>query len=104
VLVFVPFLWLALVHRHARDWVVLAVYLAAEATLVHIISAGLHPSGAYGDGSVIAACLLVIAPVHAWVAFSPAAGMMSWRDARAARAVGKCPAPVMDPVAPQELH
>jgi hypothetical protein len=73
-LVFAPFLWLALVRRRARDWVVLAIYLAAEAAMVYIISLGYQP-GAYGDGSAIAASLLVVAPVHAWVALSPAAGV-----------------------------
>jgi len=106
VLVFVPFLWLALVRRRARDWVVLAVYLAAEAAVLYlavITSASYQPS-AYGDGSAIAAALLVIAPVHAWMVFSPAAGVTSWRDARAARDAGIRPEPVTDAVAAQDLQ
>lgn len=81
-LAFVPFLWLALVRRRTREWVVLAVYLAAE------IASFVFADGAPGHVTVgleITAGLMVIAPVHAVLAFNRAAGPSSWREARAAR-------------------
>jgi hypothetical protein len=89
-LAFVPFLWLALIRRRTRDWVVLAAYLAAVGALaafaVTYALAGHYDQGgtAWTDGVVILSGLMVIAPAHTLVAFSPAAGLTSWRDAYAA--------------------
>jgi hypothetical protein len=71
-LAFVPFLWLALVRRRTREWAVFAVYLAAETTML-VISFVV----AAGAGYELVAGLLLIAPVHAVLAFSPAAGASS---------------------------
>jgi hypothetical protein len=82
-LAFVPFLWLALVRRRAGDWTVLAAYLAVVATLT---VAGFLPPGTAGTFFLyLEAGLAVIAPLHVALAFSPAAGVPSWREARAAR-------------------
>jgi len=52
-LVFVPFLWLPLARRRARDWAVLAVYLATEAVVLYlaIISQASYQPSAYSEGS-----------------------------------------------------
>ena len=81
-LAFLPFLWVALMRRRTREWAVVAVYLAAEIALLFL------PAGAPGHvtaGLEITAGLLAIAPVHAVLAFNPAAGPSSRREARAAR-------------------
>ena len=82
-LAFVPFLWLAVICRRAWAWTVLGAYLAVAATQTVL---GFHPQGTTGNVFLyLTAGLLVIAPVHVVLAFSPAAGVPSWREARAAR-------------------
>jgi hypothetical protein len=93
---FVPFLWLALIRRRVTDWVVFAAYLAAAAAELYFNLAGLSDSAVQSTGFVIETGLVVIAPVHAVVAFSPAAGVSSWRDARAARVADQGQPPVID--------
>jgi DivIVA domain-containing protein len=78
-LAFLPFLWLALIRRRTREWAVFAVYLAAETTML-VISFVVAADAGYE----LVAGLLLIAPVHAVLAFSPAAGVSSWRETRAA--------------------
>jgi tetratricopeptide (TPR) repeat protein len=78
-LAFVPFLWLALICRRVTEWAVFAAYLAAVTT-------GLALMGAYhaiplGVDEIFTG-LTVIATVHSVLAFSPAAGVPSWRHAR----------------------
>jgi hypothetical protein len=98
-LAFMPFLWLALIRRRPRDWVVFAAYLAAGSALaafaVTYALAGHYDQGgtAWTDGVVTLAALMVIAPAHALVAFSPAAGPASWRDAHTAKVADKLQEP-----------
>jgi hypothetical protein len=93
-LAFAPFLWLALVRRRARDWAVFAFYLAA---VVAEVLAG--NQGAALISLEILAGLLVIASLHAVLAFSRAAGPTTFREARAARAAGELRELVTDVVA-----
>jgi DivIVA domain-containing protein len=103
-LAFVPFLWLALVRRRARDWVVSAAYLAAVATAIVFFGPVYQVSAAQLHlGAVVFAGLLVIAPVHAVLAFSPVAGPTTFREATAARAAGEHQDPVTGAVAPRGL-
>ena len=96
-LAFVPFLWLALVRRRARDWVVFAAYLAAVATAIVFFGPVYQVSAAQLHfGAVVFAGLLVIAPVHAVLAFSPVAGPTTFREAKAARAAGEHQEPITD--------
>jgi DivIVA domain-containing protein len=92
-LAFVPFLWLALIRRRTREWAVFAVYLAAETTML-VISFVVAAAAGYE----LVAGLLLIAPVHAVLAFSPAAGASSWRETRAANAASLSPAAGRQPV------
>ncbi len=103
-LAFVPFLWLALIRRQARDWAVFAAYTAAVATATVISILGTQGAPAALGFLEIAAGLMVIAPVHAVVAFSPAAGASSWREARAATAYSKRQQLAMDGVGPEDLQ
>jgi hypothetical protein len=80
-LAFVPFLWLALVRRRVLDWVVFAVYLAATVTLIVALSSVPANTSITGLPAVIGPLLLVVAPVHAVLAFSPAAKVPTWREA-----------------------
>jgi hypothetical protein len=93
VLAFAPFLWLALVRRRARGWAVFACYLAADATAIFL---GNSQGAALEISSEIAAGLMVIGSLHAVLAFSPAAGPATFREAKAARAAGEPTGPVMD--------
>ncbi len=77
----VPFLWLALVRRRVRDWVVFAIYLAATITVIAALSSIPSNTSITGLPAVILPLLLVIAPVHAMLAFSPAAKVPTWREA-----------------------
>ena len=77
----VPFLWLALVRRRIRDWVVFAIYLAATITVIAALSSVPSNTSITGLPAVIFSLLLVIAPVHAMLAFSPAAKVPTWREA-----------------------
>jgi hypothetical protein len=103
-LAFVPFLWLALIRRPGRGWAVFAAYLAAVATATVISILGTQGAPAALGFLEIAAGLMVIAPVHAVVAFSPAAGASSWREARAATDYGKRQQLVTDGVGPEDLQ
>ena len=77
----VPFLWLALVRRRVRDWVVFAIYLAATITVIAALSSVPSNTSITGLPAVMFSLLLVIAPVHAMLAFSPAAKVPTWREA-----------------------
>ena len=77
----VPFLWLALVRRRDWDWVVFAIYLAATITVIAALSSVNSNTSITGLPAVIFSLLLVIAPVHAMLAFSPAAKVPTWREA-----------------------
>lgn len=77
-----------------------AVYLTAEVALLYFIAVSDHTS-VYSAASVIAAGLVVIAPIHTWVAFSPAAGPMTFREANTATAVREHLQSDADAVAPE---
>jgi hypothetical protein len=79
-LAFVPFLWLALGRRRVRDWVVLAVYLAASVMAIIDLSSTPANASTTGLPAVPQLLLLVVAPVHTMLAFSPAARPPTWRD------------------------
>lgn len=72
-LTFVPFAWVAIVRRRARDWAVFAVYLAAVAAYAVTFVDSNGSAAAYKSASVMLAGLLVIGSVHALLALSPAA-------------------------------
>jgi hypothetical protein len=93
----VPFLWLAIARRRVRDWVVFAVYLAATVTVVVALSSVPANASITGLPGVTMPVLLVVAPVHTVLAFSPAARVPAWRDVFPAWA-GKREQPVMDEV------
>jgi hypothetical protein len=95
---FLPFWWLAIIRRRARDWVVFAVYLAAATTGLALAFAGSDGSTAGSISGAVIILVTGIASVHALVAFRPAAGVPSRRDAQAARAASKSPWPIMDAV------
>jgi hypothetical protein len=97
-----PFLWLALVRRRAGDWVVFAIYLAATVTVIAALSAVPADISITGFPAVTFSLLLVVAPVHIVLAFSPAAKVPSWRDAFPAWAIGKRHQPVTDEVPPED--
>jgi hypothetical protein len=79
-LAFAPFLWLALGRRRFLDWVVSAIYLAAEVTVIVALSSVPADVSITGAPAVIASVLLVVAPVHTVLAFGPAANVPTWRD------------------------
>jgi len=91
-----PFLWLALVRRRARDWVVFAIYLAATVTVIAALSTVPSDTSITGLPSAIWSLLLVIAPAHAVLAFSREARVPTWREAYP-RARGKRQQPLNDP-------
>jgi hypothetical protein len=98
VLVFAPFLWLALVRRRARDWAVFAGYLGALGT-------GIVLGGSQGAVEIsldMEMGLIVIGSLHAVLAFSPAAGPATFREAKAGRAATEHQEPVTDAVAAQD--
>jgi len=99
-LTFAPFLWLALVRRRVWDWVVFAVYLAGSVTVTIAFSRIPANVSITGRPSLIWSLLMVIAPVHALLAFSPAAKVPPWPYAWPAWAVavGKHRPPVVDTV------
>ncbi len=74
-LAFVPFLWLAVTRRQARDWSVFAGYLAAVAAEILLVSAGLQGSTVWSISYVMIPLVAGTAAVRALVAFSPAAGL-----------------------------
>jgi len=76
----VPFMWLAFGRRRAQDWVVSAVYLAATATVIVALSSVPADVSITGLPGVTMIVLLVVAPVHTVLAFSPAAKVPTWRD------------------------
>ena len=88
-LAWVPFLWLALFRRRSRDWEVFAAYalaLAVEIAGLLVLAQG-YTFGVVGPwlGWVV----LIVAPVHTLVVFSPRAAVPSWRNAQAGRSAGK---------------
>ena len=97
-LAFAPFLWLALVRRRVWDWVVCAIYLAGSVTVTIAFSRIPSNISITGRPSLIWSLLMVIAPVHALLAFSPAAKVPPWPYAWPARtgAIGKHRPPVVD--------
>ena len=101
-LAFVPFLWLALIRRQVRDWARFAVYLAAVVTATLLGTPGSQDAARLF--LEIAAGLMVIAPLHTVVAFSPAAGVSSWREARAARDSGTRQQLVIEAARPEDLQ
>ncbi len=74
-LAFVPFLWLAIIHRQARDWFVFACYLAAVAAEILLVRAGLQGSTVWSISYVMIPLVAGTAAVRALAAFSPAAGL-----------------------------
>jgi hypothetical protein len=102
-LAFVPFLWLAIIRRRARDWAVFTAYLAAVAAEIILVYVGHQGSAAWSISYAMIPLVAGTATVHALMAFRPAAGVPSWRDAHAARGAGERQKPVMDAVAPQDL-
>lgn len=100
-LAFAPFLWLALIRRRARHWMMFAAYLAAVVVVVYVVVANYYNSAAWNATYVMITCLVVIAAAQAVVAFRPAAGVPSWREARAASDSGRRQQPVMDAVGPE---
>lgn len=101
-LAFAPFLWLALVRRRVRDWAVVAIYLAGSVTVTIAFSRIPGDVSISGRPSVIWALLMVIAPVHAVLAFSPAAQVPAWPYAWPAWTIGKHRRPVTDAVPPED--
>jgi len=92
VLSWVPFLWLALSRRRRLDWAVFTAYLLAPVAaiiLFLVASRGIIIGGVVG--AVIVWLVVLIAPVHALLAFRPGAAVPSWRDALAARETAKQP-------------
>jgi hypothetical protein len=103
-LAFLPFLWLALIRRRARHWLVFAAYLAAVVVVGYVVVANYYNSAAWSALYVMLACLVVIAAAQAVVVFRPAAGVPSWREARSAIDSGNRQQPVMDAVEPEALQ
>lgn len=101
-LAFVPFLWLALVRRRVGDWVVFAIYLAATIRVMFAFSAIPADTSITGFPAVTWSLLMVIAPAHAVLAFSPTAKVPTWREAYPAWTFGKRQQPVMDAVPPKD--
>jgi hypothetical protein len=99
-LAFLPFLWLALIRRRARDWLVFAAYLAAAVAAFYFLDH--YADTVYSNATVMIEGLWVVAPAHIVLAFSPAAGASSWREARAARAAAKSQQPLVSAVPPEE--
>ena len=93
---------LALIRRQVRDWTRFVVYLAAVGTATLLGTPGSQDAARIFLG--IAAGLMVIAPLHTVVAFSPAAGVSSWREARAARDSGTRQQLVMEAAGPEDLQ
>jgi hypothetical protein len=88
-LAFAPFLWLALIRHQARDWAVFAAYFAAVVAELVLLPIG-KPAGAVSTiGAVMLLLVAGTATVHTLVAFRPAAGLPSWRDAHTVRAADK---------------
>ena len=103
-LAFAPFLWLALVRRRVWDWVVCAIYLAGSVTVTIAFSRIPSNISITGRPSLIWSLLMVIAPVHALLAFSPAAQVPPWPYAWPAWtvAIGKHGPPVVDTVGSED--
>jgi hypothetical protein len=75
-LAFVPFLWLAVIHRQARAWPVSACYLVAVAAEIVLASVGYQGSTVWSISYVMIPLVAGTAAVRALVAFGPAAGLM----------------------------
>jgi hypothetical protein len=102
-LAFVPFLWLALVRRRLRDWAAVATYLAATLALLPLVEptrSGVNDTQVnvpyYENLYVVFAGLLLIAPIHTVMAFSPMSGPTTFREARARPASGPRPSRPLD--------
>ena len=83
-----------------------AAYLAAVATFFAVLTIPDFRASDPRDlvATEIFAGLMIIAPVHTVLAFSPTAAVSSWRDARTARGTAKHREPLMDAVAPKDLQ
>ena len=103
-LAFVPFLWLALIRRRVRDWVVFAAYLAAVVAELILVSVGKKGSAASATGGAILVLVAVTATVHALMAYRPTAGVPSWRDVHAVRAADKRRQRAMAVAKEREIH
>jgi DivIVA domain-containing protein len=95
-LAFAPFLWLAVIRRRARDWAVLAVYLAAVAAEIALVSVGYQGSTAWSISYAMIPLVAGTAAIHALVAYRPGAGPTTFREARAATANREHQEPVTD--------
>jgi hypothetical protein len=87
-LAFVPFLWLALIRRRARDWAVFAAYLAAVVAELVLLS-GKSGSLTSAIGAVLILVVWGTATIHALIAFRPGAAVPSWRDVHTLRTADK---------------
>ena len=103
-LAFVPFLWLALIRRRVRDWVLFAAYLAAVVAELILVSVGKKGSAASATGGAILVLVAVTATVHALMAYRPTAGVPSWRDVHAVRAADKRRQRAMAVAKEREIH
>ena len=88
-LAFVPFLWLALIRRRVRDWVVFAAYLAAVVVEVILVSVGKTGSATSAIAGAMLVLAWVTATVHTLVAYRPTAGVPSRRDVYTVKAADK---------------
>lgn len=92
-LAWVPFLWLALIRRRSRGWEVFGAYALAVAVEIGglLVLAKGYTFGVVGPwlGWVV----LIVAPVHTLVAFSPRAAVPSWHDGHAGRLKARARSP-----------
>jgi hypothetical protein len=102
VLAWWPSLVVAVIRRWARDWAVFAAFLAAVAVEIAFGVAGGPGSTAGSIADAMIPLVAGTAALHALVAFRPAAGVPTWREARAARAAAKSQQPVVSAVPPEE--
>jgi hypothetical protein len=93
-LAFAPFLWLAVIRQRARDWAVLAVYLAAVAAEIALVSVGYQGSTAWSISYAMIPLVAGTAAIHALVAYRPGAGPTTFREARAVTATREHQEPV----------
>src|SRR5258708_4080575 len=84
-----PFLMRAISRRRAADWAVFAAYLGIVVLEWVLLTVGKAGSATANTGVLLLCLLLVVAPVHAFVAFRPGAGPWSWRDVHAVSGAGE---------------